>query len=39
MKDLKSVAARSQATLVQDMIGALALLVILIGGLTLPALV
>tara|TARA_R110000868_G_scaffold378275_1_gene643719 strand:- start:683 stop:859 length:177 start_codon:yes stop_codon:yes gene_type:complete len=39
IKDLKSVATRSQGTLVQDMIGAIALLVILLGGLSLPALV
>lgn len=39
IKDLKSVVARSQATLFEDMLGALALLVIFVGGLTLPALV
>ncbi|SDW03298.1 hypothetical protein [Celeribacter indicus] len=39
IEELKSVVARSQATLVEDMIGAVALLVILVGGLTLPALV
>lgn len=39
IKDLKSVVARSQATLLEDMLGAVALLVILVGGLSLPALV
>nr|WP_321509161.1 hypothetical protein [uncultured Celeribacter sp.] len=39
IKDLKSAVARSNATLVEDMIGAIALLVILVGGLSLPGLV
>lgn len=39
LDDLKSVVTRSQATLVEDMLGAIALLVILFGGLTLPALI
>jgi hypothetical protein len=38
INDLKSVVARSQATLFEDMLGAVALLVILMGGLSLPAL-
>ncbi|SFI76824.1 hypothetical protein [Celeribacter neptunius] len=39
IQELKSVVARSQSTLFEDMIGAVALLVILVGGLSLPALV
>ncbi len=38
INDLKAVVARSQTTLLEDMIGAVALLVILVGGLSLPAL-
>lgn len=38
IRDIKSVVARSQNTLVEDLIGAVALLVILVGGLTVPAL-
>lgn len=37
IKDLKSAVTRSQGTLAEDMIGALSLLVILIAGLSLPA--
>ncbi|PTQ67999.1 hypothetical protein [Celeribacter persicus] len=39
INDLKAVVARSQATLFEDMLGAVALLVILVGGLSLPALI
>lgn len=39
MKDLKSVLARSSATLLQDAMGALSLVVLLVIGLNLPALV
>lgn len=39
IQDLKSVVSRSHATLFEDMLGAVALLVILVGGLSLPALV
>lgn len=38
IQDLKSVVSRSQATLFEDMLGAIALLVILVGGLSLPVL-
>ncbi|RPE71483.1 hypothetical protein EDD53_0602 [Pacificibacter maritimus] len=37
INDLKSVVTRSQGTLIEDMLGAAALLVILFGGLVAPA--
>lgn len=37
IRDIKSVVERSKGTLVEDMIGATALLVILFGGLVAPA--
>lgn len=37
--DIKTIVARSQTTLLEDVVGAIALLVILVGGLSLPALV
>ena len=36
--DLKVAVSRSRGTLAEDLLGALSLLVILIGGLTIPAL-
>ncbi len=39
LKTLKSIAARSQDTLLQDAIGAAALIVMLVVGLHLPAFV
>jgi len=38
LNDIKTAARRSHATLVHDAVGAAALLVILLGGLALPAL-
>ncbi|GAA3875950.1 hypothetical protein [Celeribacter arenosi] len=35
--DLKSALTRSRSTLAEDMVGAVSLLVILIGGLSIPA--
>ncbi|KHA52246.1 hypothetical protein [Sulfitobacter geojensis] len=39
LKTLKSIAARSQDTIVQDAVGAAALVVMLVGGLYLPVFV
>ncbi|MGB5865815.1 MAG: hypothetical protein WBG95_16120 [Sulfitobacter sp.] len=38
-KTVKAIAARSQNTIVQDAIGAAALVVLLVGGLYIPGLV
>ncbi len=37
LKDIKTIINRPQNTLIQDAIGAVALLVILMGGLSLPS--
>ena len=39
INDIKSIVSRSRNTLLEDMIGAAALVVILVGGLSLPAFV
>jgi hypothetical protein len=39
LQTLKSIAARSQDTIVQDAVGAAALVVMLVGGLYLPVFV
>lgn len=38
-KTVKAIAARSESTIVQDAIGAAALVVLLVGGLYIPGLV
>lgn len=39
LRTIKNIAARSEATLLQDLVGAAALMVMLVVGLYLPALI